>query len=758
MDVLNTRRTPFRPAIRLPVEATRAARGALFAAAGSLLILLLVAGPAVAQQTTRAIQATRVDAPPKVDGALDDDAWRGAQLVTEFVQQEPDEGQGSTERTIVRVVTDGVRLYLAFEVHQADPTSIIATEMRRDSERILQEDNIQVVLDTFRDSRSAYMFVTNPLGAKLDQQVFEEGDGGRRGASSNINRDWDPVWDVAAIRTTYGWSAEIAIPYSTLRFPDGSDRIWGINFMRNIAFRNEQAFWSPVPKGFEITRVSHAGQLAGLGQLSRGRDVRIKPFVIGSGRQVLANEATTDRYKGDAGLDVRLGVTAGLNLELTYNTDFAQAEIDDERVNLTRFALYYPEKRDFFLENAGQFNVGAMTSQTRTADLFFSRRIGLSSTGASVPIIGGARLTGKVGSNNVAVLNVQTDEAFGAPGENFLVARYSRDVFGRSKIGALAINRQAMEGGGYNRTLATDLTLALGSSYTVNGFLARTLSPGVEDGEYGGYLRIGKFDRTWNVYAEYTDLQDNFNPEVGFVPQVGIRTTKVHLERTPRPGRFGIRLMEPMFNVSYTTDQNNALLTRRYHYMLGTRMENGSYFIVWYNQTYERLDRDFSIRPGIRVPAGRYNFGDWRFSGSTNPARRFYASAAYMPQTFWDGERTDYDARLGVRANSKLSAEAQYSRNEVRLPDRAAPGDREFTADIGSMRLDYAISPVMTLRGLTQYNWLTEQWSTSARFHYIFRPGSDFYVVYNELQRDPRGLSEFRDRHLILKMSYLLAR
>jgi len=702
----------------------------------------------------RSVQAVQTNTPPKIDGVLDEAVWQGVQPIGDFIQQEPEEGRASSERTLVRILSDGSTLYIGIELHQADPSSVIATEMRRDSERILQEDNIQLVLDTFKDSRSAYMFVTNPLGAKLDQQVFEEGEGGRRGASSNVNRDWDPVWEVAATRTSYGWSAEIAIPFSTLRFPEGSDRVWGMNFMRNIASRNEQAYWAPVPKGFEITRVSLAGELSGLGQLSRGRDLRIKPFVIGSGTSTsAANQPTLNRTTSDAGFDLRYGITTGMNLELTFNTDFAQAEIDEERVNLTRFALYFPEKRDFFLENAGQFNVGATTAMNRSADLFFSRRIGLSPSGASVPIIGGARLTGKVGANNLAVLNVQTDDALGAPGENFLVARYSRDVLGRSKVGALAINKQVMDGGGYNRTFATDVTLALGTSYTVNGFLARTMSPDAADGEMGGYLRVAKLDQRWNVYAEYTDLQDDFNAEVGFVPQVGIRTSKFHIERNPRPGRFGIRVMEPMFNVTYTTDQANQLLSRRYHYMVGTRMENGAYFLVFHNRNFERLDRKFSLRPGIEIPAGSYSFWDWRFSASSNPSRPLYASAAYMPQTFWDGDRTDLDFRLGVRASNSLSAEGQYARNDISLP-----GDRDFVADIGSLRVDYAISPVMTLRGLTQYNWLTDQWSTSMRFHYIFRPGSDFYVVYNDLQRDYGGLYESGDRRLILKVSYLLAR
>jgi hypothetical protein len=538
----------------------------------------------------------------------------------------------------------------------------------------------------------------------------------------------------------------------TLRFPNSATQEWGVNFMRNLGGKNEQAYWAPITKGYSISRVSMAGSLTDLHSLNRGRDLRIKPFVVGGGRQLIDSGVTDDGFQQDIGVDVKFGITAGLNLDLTLNTDFAQAEVDDERVNLTRFALFYPEKRDFFLENAGQFNVGTTASLNRMADLFFTRRIGISETGDQVPILGGARITGKLGRNNIAVMDVQTDEAFEQPGENFLVARYSRDILGRSKVGGIIVNKQATSGGHFNRTFGADMTLALTPSISVNGFLAKTSSPDVSDEDMGAHLRAGLLNQSWNVYAEFTDLQDNFNAEVGFVPRVGIRTSKFHVERNPRPGRFGIRVLEPMVNITYTTDQQNRLLTRQWHYMLGTRLENGSYINIWYNRYFERLDEPFRVRSDVVIAPGAYNFGDWRFSFSSNPASRVYGTVNYAPQTFFDGNRTDMSLSLGLRVSSRLSTEGQISRNDVDLPAGA------FAANVGSLRVDYALSPKMTLRTLSQYNSLSEQWSTSARFHYIYRPGSDFYVVYDELRRDPTGLSEFRDRHLILKMTYLLSR
>ena len=724
----------------------------------ALIVSLAALGtrPVSAAQDSRELyqlEAVRVAEGPVIDGSLDEAVWQRASIIDQFIQQEPAEGAPQSERTEVRVLYDGSNLYVGVRAFDSEPNAAIASEMRRDSDRLLDEDNFQIILDTFNDSRSAYMFVTSPLGAKLEQQIFEEGEGGRRGFSTNnnINRNWDGVWYESTRQLSDGWIAEIAIPMVTVRFPDAERQDWGINFMRNIRRKNEQVFWAPIPKAYSLTRVSLAGSLTDLESLSRGLDLRIKPFVLGGGRRVSDSGITDNSTQEDIGLDVKYGVTAGLNLDLTINTDFAQAEIDDEQVNLTRFPLFFPEKREFFLENAGQFNVGTSTSTSRVADLFFSRRIGLSDGGDPVPILGGARLTGKIGRNNIAVMDLQTDDAFGDQGENFMVVRYSRDVFARSKVGAMLINKEVTDSTYFNRTFAVDMAMAPHPSLAFNGFLAGTSTEGVSDGQMGGHLRAAWLDQSWRVYAEYTDLQDNFNPEVGFVPRVGIRTSKVHIEPNFRPGRFGLRVLQPMVIVTYTTDQTNRLVSRRIHQMLGIQLEDGSSAFILYNRNFERLDDPFTLQ-GVVVPVGSYRFGDWRFSFTSNPARRVYSSVTYAPQTFFDGTRTDWSLRMGFRATSRLSTEGQIARNEVELPGGS------FTADVASLRIDYALSPTMTLRTLTQYNSLTDQWSTSARFNYIYRPGSDVYLVYDELRQDGPGLEWIRDRRLLLKFTYLLSR
>jgi hypothetical protein len=355
----------------------------------------------------------------------------------------------------VRVLYDGKTLHIGVHAFDLQPSSIVATEMRRDSDRLLDEDNFQIILDTFNDSRNGYMFVTTPLGAKLEQQISEEGEGNNRTGlglvNSNINKNWDGIWDVVARITDDGWTAEIAIPLTTLRFADGAEQTWGINFMRNIRRKNEQVFWAPIPKAYGLTRVSQAGSLVGLQSLNHGLDLKLKPYVVSGVRETKTSTSLqTTSFLRDVGFDVKYGVTGGMNVDVTYNTDFAQVEVDEQQVNLTRFSLFFPEKRDFFLENAGQFKMGTggtFTSTTVETDLFFSRRIGLSDTGTPIPIVGGARLAGKAGRHNVGVLDIQTDSAFGRPGDNFLVARYGSDVLKRSRVGALFINKQTMGGG-----------------------------------------------------------------------------------------------------------------------------------------------------------------------------------------------------------------------------------------------------------------------------------------------------------------------
>jgi len=723
------------------------------------------------------VRAVRTDVAPVLDGLLEEHIWGRAGLIDELIQQEPIEGARATEDTEIHLLYDAETLYIGVRAWERSEHGVVATEMRRDSDRILDEDNIQIILDTFRDSRSGYMFVTNPLGAQLDQQIFNEGQGGARQfgfSSSNINRDWDGVWHVAARTLDDGWVAEIAIPMVTVRFSDADQQSWGMNIMRNMGGKNEQAFWAPISKEFTITRVSMAGVLEGMESLNRGMDLRVTPFVTGGGSSTLESNVESNDWQRDYGLDVKYGLTAGLNLDLTLNTDFAQAEVDDEQVNLTRFALFFPEKRDFFLENSGQFRIGSANPFNRYAELFFSRRIGLTRTGDNVPIIGGARLTGKVGQNDIAVMSVQTDEALGTAAENFAVAKFSRN-FGRSRVGALFINKTDIDAFGdlaadtsyHNRTYAIDAVFAPHPNFTVQGFLSGTETPGLvapvddpatparEDEGWGGmgsYINAEWLDADWRIYGEYADFENDYNPEVGFLPRNGIRTSKWHIERSPRPDFWGIRVLSPMVNYIYTTDQTGLRVADRWHTMLGVRFDNGAFLNLWWNDNFDRVDRDFSLNDVV-IPTGDYDFNEYRVSFDSNPSRRFYYGVMVSPQQFYGGDRFDTQGKFGARLTDRLSSEASWTRNDVELPS----GD--FTVDLASIRVDFAISPTMAIRSITQYNSFVEQFSTSARFRWTYRPGSDVFIAYDELRRDPTdplSTFTFRDRRLIVKATFLL--
>ncbi len=706
------------------------------------------------------LRAVRTTDAVEVDGALDEAAWATAPVVDRFTQQEPQQGQPASDRTEVRVIYDAGHLYIG--VHAFASLAVSATEMRRDADRLFDEDNFQVILDTFHDSRNGYMFLTTPLGAKLEQQIFDEGEGGGRGGTSNINRNWDGVWDAAAKIVSDGWTAEIEIPFSTVRFAPSDEQTWGVNFQRHTRRKNESALWSPLPKAYTLTRVSLAGELQGLSGISRGLDLRLKPFLVGGLHNVHASPTSkfTDGIH-DIGLDARYGLTAGLNMDVTVNTDFAQVEVDEQQVNLSRFGLFYPEKRDFFLENSNFFTMGTgqafTTSQVQT-DLFFSRRIGLSDSGTPLPILGGVRVAGKSGRNNIGALDIQTDSAFGVPGSNFFVGRYSREIFKRSRVGAIFINKDNVGSTSasslFNRTIGVDANIAPSSNMQVQSYIAKTATPGKDGADMAFFGRVAYRDPKWNLYLNYLDVQKNFNAEAGFVQRTGIRTTKAHFGPTPRPKSGSVKLFEPMYVLTYTTDQTNRLVGRQHHLMLGTTLRDDTFINVIYQETLDVLDVPFRIRPSVTIPVGRYQMNEWIFSVNSSPGRRIYERLTFSPVDFYGGTRLNMSAAAGIRASSRFSTELQYNRNDVKMPW----GD--FLVNLTTVRVDYTFSPRMTIRSLTQYNTSTHEISNNVRFNFIYRPGSDIYVVYNDLSQTglPADIFGKKDRQLVVKATYLLQR
>ncbi|MEE8586112.1 MAG: DUF5916 domain-containing protein, partial [Acidobacteriota bacterium] len=501
-----------------------------------------------------ALTAVRVEEAPVLDGeVLNDPAWDAAPSASGFRQTTPDELQPSSQKTEVRVIYTAATLYFGIVCYDDNPSAIVISDSRRDAS-LNETDSFQIILDTYRDQQNGFVFGTNPAAIEYDGQVSREGSGGggggrqRGGSGGGFNINWDGAWEVRTSIGDKSWSAEFAIPFKTLRYPSRRRQNWGVNFQRNIRRRNETAFWAPLSRQFNLYRLSEAGRLDGL-EIPSLRNLKVIPYLLGE----ISKEGGNDtRRLGEVGGDIKYSLTPALTLDVTYNTDFAQVEVDEQQINLDRFSLFFPEKRPFFLENAGLFSVG----RSGDVDLFFSRRIGLDDDGQEVPILAGARLSGKIGGTNVGFLNMQTEEVQGrTQGNNFMVGRVSREFGNRSSLGALFVNRQGTgeqaPDDDYNRTYGFDGRLGLGQYGLISGFAALTDSPDLEGDEYAYQFRAEYNSQAWRLNADYTEVADNFNPEVGFLRRSGYRNPSFLIFRTFRPASSPLGLHELRPHVSW---------------------------------------------------------------------------------------------------------------------------------------------------------------------------------------------------------------
>src|SRR5687767_11909187 len=520
----------------------------------SLVLALIAATSAFAQPANsnssaaaaNVATAARATEAPTLDGdVLGDPAWANATPITGFTQEQPNEGEPVSERTEVRVLFTNDTLYIGAVMYDSDPSGIIISDSRRDS-ALDDTDSFQMIVDTYRDRQNGFVFGTNPAGIEYDGQVTNEGEGGggqgggqrqSGGSGAGFNINWDAAWQVRTKMGDHGWSAEFAIPFRTLRYPAGASQTWGLNFQRNIRRKNERAYWAPIPRQFNLYRLSLAGSMSGV-QTPALRNFRVTPY--GLGNALSSGVAPVDAEMDyDFGGDVKYSITPSLTLDATVNTDFAQVEVDDQQVNLDRFTLFFPEKRPFFLENAGFFNVG----NPGEVDLFFSRRIGIGDNGQSIPIMGGGRVSGKAGRFNVGLLNMQTsDHNDTVASTNFSVARVSRDLPNRSSIGAIFTNRQAtgdLAGDdAYGRTFGLDGQIGFGLTAVVSGFAARAETPGREGSAHAFNLRSQTNRPQWDLNVGVQEVGNGFNPAIGFLSRRGYRKGDVMLMTRFRPDDF----------------------------------------------------------------------------------------------------------------------------------------------------------------------------------------------------------------------------
>jgi hypothetical protein len=633
---------------------------------------------------------------------------------------------------------------------------VIVNDIRKDFPAG-EQDSFEVILDTFADRRNGFVFVINPAGAKSDTQIANEG--------RDVNSNWDAVWTVATKIEQNGWTAEIRIPFKSLRFEPGDDRIWGVNFSRHIRRKNEIDYWSPVPRVYNLYRSSLAGTLTGLPDASEGRNLRVKPWVAANTTRATAAPDFEPDF--DAGLDLKYGVTAGLTLDVTVQPDFAQAEADVQQVNLTQFSLFYPEKREFFLENSGMFYFGDIPRESALGTarfqppeeeilLFFSRRIGLTSTGDPIPIIAGGRLTGRVGRTGLGLMTIQTESEHGIPGDNYTVLRGRRDVLRNGDIGAIFLSRQSVGNGGSNQVTGADANFRFISALSLNGFLSRSFTPGVRGGQVAGKGSVTWNANTLHTQYSYLTIGDNFRDDIGFVKRVGIRKHFGDFGVRKRPEslrKAGIRELHPHARANVYMDQSNVKVSHTNHVAMAVFFESGGYVEVQWNPRYERITTPFQIRPDQAFPVGSYQWNEYALEMETNHSRKVSGSALLTGGGFWNG--TQKSAKVGVvyRPSYHLTFDMALQRNDIDLPSPMHP----FTTNLVTSRIGYAFNTRTFLDTLLQYNTDLNQFNANVRFDLIHRPLSDLFIVYNEQQLTNQPTPVNPGRGLVVKYTHMLA-
>ena len=726
----------------------------------------------VAQASGKVARAVSVEDPPTLDGdVLGDPVWAAVEPVSGFRQSAPNEGQPATERTEVRILFTNDTIYFGIVCYDRDPSGIIVSDSRRDSS-MNDADSFQMVLDTFSDQQNGFVFGTTPAGQEYDGQVTDEG-GGRslfgggggggfsRGSGGGFNLNWDGAWQVRTSTSAVGWSAEFAIPFRTIRYPAREEQSWGVNFQRNIRRRNETAYWAPLPRQYNLYRVSMAGQLAGVtAPIGFTGNLQLTPYMTG---EVATRDAAPDRDPlalGDVGIDLKYSVTSGLTLDATYNTDFAQVEVDNQQINLDRFNLFFPEKRPFFLENAGVFSVNnqgpASGMNLGQTELFFSRRIGITGAGTQIPILSGARLSGKVSDGvTIGFLNMQTETVDGVgQANNFTVARVRRDLPNRSSVGGLFVNRQGTgslaPADDYNRTYAVDARWGIGQNGLVQGFVGRTQTPGRTGRDHALSFSTRYDSEAWRLISGYQENGEDFNPEVGFLRRTGgFRKFDFGLNNTSRPEGF-LKFQELTPHMSFTRFWNldRVMESSFLHMHFQGEFEDSSSAGVAYDIRSEAVFEEFTVS-GIAVPPGRYDFGEVQYSYNYDRSAPVSFGMRATVAGFFGGDivtlRPSINARYGETFNLSLS----YSRNDIDLPNGST------ITNLTSVRAAYNFSPRLFVQTLLQHNDSADIWSVNFRIGWLQDANTGLFFVYNETEGIGDIVPSFAGRSVILKYSYL---
>jgi len=702
-----------------------------------------------------ALRAVRLDSPLRVDGHLDEAPYAAVAAVSDLLQQEPVEGVAATEKTEFWVFFDHDRLYVSVRCWESNMAGLVANEMRRDNNNIFQGDHVAFLLDTFYDRRNGVEFAINAIGGRWDGQISNE---------SQINADFNPVYELAVSRFEGGWSVEVAIPFKSLRYGPGQSQLWGMNVRRVNRAKNETSFLTRVPRALGQRGLFHASlaaTLTGLEVPPGSRIVEVKPYAVSSvTSDVAAAPRISNDPSGDVGVDAKIGVTQGLTADVTYNTDFAQVEADEQQINLTRFSLFFPEKRDFFLENLGLFGFGGVgaTGGGDVPILFHSRRIGFDQ-GHAVPIEVGGRLTGRVGRFSLGALNIESDEdpVTGSPRTNFSVLRVKSDVLRRSSVGLMFTGRNHVPGAplassASNETYGLDGTFAFFDNLAINTYWARTHTDGVSGDDASYRAQLDYAGDRYGVQVEHLAVGDNFRPEIGYVRRDDIRRSLGQFRFSPRPRASRlVRKYSYTGSLVYTETGDGHLDTRDWRGEFGVEFQNSDRLTASVGSTFERLPLPLPI-VGLIIPAGGYDYATARVSFTFGQQRPASGTAMVERGEFYDGDKTTVTLSQGrLNLSSQLSVEPTYQGNWV-----TQPGGHS-TTHLAGTRVTYTMTPTMFASALVQYNTGVHAVSANVRLRWEYRPGSELFVVFNE-QRDTQTLNypDLLNRAVIVKVNRLL--
>jgi hypothetical protein len=734
---------------------------------GALIALVVVPAHLAAQNslplrgsvapTVRAVRAT-----VRVDGRLDDALYSTTDAIPSFVQQEPDEGKPATEKTEAWVFFDDDMIYVAARCWESQPGRRVANEMRRDANQLRQNDTFAVLLDTFHDRRNGYLFTANAIGGMGDSQITDEGP---------PNVDWNTVWRFETGEFDGGWTVEMAIPFKSLRYQAGRDQTWGINLRRVVRWKNEWSYLAQVPRALTtfrgILKVSSAGTLVGLQVPSDTRMIELKPYALSG---VATDTTVTPRLSNDAtsriGGDLKYGISQNLAADVTVNTDFAQVEVDEQQVNLTRFNLFFPEKRDFFLENLGTFafagraSAGLGAGSGVTPYLFFSRRIGLDG-GRVPPLRAGGRLSGKSGRFTMGLLSVRTGELDPLQGQSpgidaatFTVARAKRDILRRSSIGAMVTHRSATPGRvGSNLGYGLDATFSFYQNVRLDTYVAGTQTEG-RSGDDLSYR--GLFDYNGDRYgfmAERLVVEPNFLPEIGFLRRTDMRRNFVQTRFSPRPKRIPhVRKFTTQASLNYLTNNRNRLDTRETVGLFQTELVNTDVAGIMYTGTFDRLARPFDVAPGVRIPVGGYDFHTLQLSYTGGQQRKISGAIVYETGTYYGGTQQSISVNTArIEITPRVSLEPSVSENFVDLPQAS------FTATVFRTRATYTVTPRMFVSAIVQYNSTTTSMGSNLRLRWEYAPGSELFLVYTDDYdtESPSQTAALRNRAFVIKVNRL---